>query len=199
MAERLAPPVAPEDDDPTKPLVAPKTITVAVALAILGGALYLFVGLASLMTTGTAIDSALATYTTQVAECQDKVGGIGDQVTATPSDDLKSLADKCKGYRQLTDADVASAKTQLTVTSIVVGLLGLVGIAAGWFLRVGAKWAKRVVMGLVALAFVGTLLLGLGSPLLLVGTLLLAVALMLTIVGKGGLYFVRVANRRRPA
>jgi len=197
MAERLTPPVVPEDDDPTQPLVAPTAVRVAVVLAIVAGALYLFIGLVGAFNTTSAIDAQVANYNAKIVECQEKVGGIGDQVTTTPADAVKDLATTCAKLQPITPAVIQSAKTQNLLFAVIIALMGAAAVGAGWFLRAGAKWAKRVLIGLIALAFVGTLLLGIGNLLLLVGTLLLAVAVMLTIVGRGGVYFTRVANRRR--
>jgi hypothetical protein len=197
LAERLAPPVVPEDDDPSQPLVPPTAVKSAVVLAIVAGALYLFIGLVGAFNTNSAIDVQVNNYNAKIVECQEKVGGIGDQVTATPADDVKDLAATCKTLQTLTPEVIQSAKTQNLLFAVIIALMGVAAVAAGWFLRAGAKWAKRVLIGLIALAFIGTLLLGIGNLLLLVGTLLLAIAVMLTIVGRGGVYFSRVANRRR--
>jgi hypothetical protein len=193
-------PVAAEPDDPSKPLVTPGGVKAAVLLALLGGLLYMFTAVASLVSLDQQITEAVANYNTayatQVTECQEKVGGIGDQVTATPGEGLQDLANTCKQVRQLTQADIDGARQSAIVTSIVVLVVGLAAVVAGWFLRSGVKWARLTVMGVVVLAFIGTLMLGISSPLLLIGTLLLAVALMLTFLGKGSLFFQRAAARR---
>src|SRR6185312_11479421 len=137
LAERLAPPVVPEDDDPTQPLVPPTAVKTAVILAVVAGALYLFIGLVGAFNTNSAIDV---------------------QVAATPAADLTDLATTCKGLQPLTPDLIQSAKTQNMLFAVIIALMGAAAVAAGWFLRAGAKWAKRVLIGLIGLAFVGTLL-----------------------------------------
>jgi hypothetical protein len=119
---------------------------------------------------------------------------------ADPPADLADLASSCKKGTVYTDAELedmrSKAVTYNVILSLVVALMGVASIAAGWYLRAGAKWAKRVLIGVIVLAFAGTLLFGIAQLLWLVATLVIAVALMLTVIGKGGQYFARVAMRR---
>jgi hypothetical protein len=141
----------------------------------------------------------VATYNASIADCQAKVGGIGDAVQTPPdtaSADDKAFADSCKGYKVLTQDVIDSAKTQNMIISVVIVVIGLLAAAGGWFLRAGARWARLMVVGAVLLSVIITMLFQVSNLFTLVATLLIVVAVMLSFIGKGGVYFARMRARR---
>lgn len=197
LSSALTPPPI-EEDDPSKPLVVPAGIKASMVLALLGGLIYLFVGSATVVLHNQQIDSYRVAYATEVAKCE-AVGGIGTSVVATPAPDQTELATTCKGYRTMQDQDWSSLTTQLVMFGLVFAAMGAAAIAAGWFIRAGAIWARRVLIGVVAVAFILTLLFAVSGWPTMLATLLLAIALMLSFIGRGGAYIGRVKARRKAA
>lgn len=201
------------DPDDASPIVRPRSITIAVVFGALAAVLILFSGVSLLASAdrlvGDAVKSNEAQLTAAIKQCTDDpaIGGIGSAVPSTISGTptltspiaATSMGEVC---RKLTSdkvpADqIASAKTQLRVFSVVFILVGLGIGAASYYLRRGAKWARR---GLIAAALVMlliTMMIGMYTMLTLIGMLLAVVALVLIFVGKGGMFFARVANQRK--
>ncbi len=187
-----------EEDDTSKPLVVPTGIKAAMVLSLIGGLIYLFVGTATVVLHNQQIDSYRVAYASEVAKCE-AVGGIGDAVTTTPAPDQAELATTCKGYRTMQAQDWSGLTTQLVLFGLLFAAMGAASIAAGWFIRTGALWARRVLIGVVAVAFILTLLFAVSGWPTMLATLLLAVALMLSFIGKGGIYIARTKARRKAA
>jgi hypothetical protein len=82
------------------------------------------------------------------------------------------------------------------IISAVIVVIGLLAAVGGWFLRAGARWARLMVVGAVLLSVIITMLFQVSNLFTLVGTLLIVVAVMLSFIGKGGVYFARMRARR---
>ncbi len=193
----MTPAPLPEDDG--LPISPPRTVNIATALCLIGALIFIFIGAVSLFTADEQLDQAVATYNASIADCQAKVGGIGDAVQTPPdtaSADDKAFADSCKGYKVLTQDVIDSAKTQNMIISVVIVVIGLLAAAGGWFLRAGARWARLMVVGAVLLSVIITMLFQVSNLFTLVATLLIVVAVMLSFIGKGGVYFARMRARR---
>lgn len=192
----MTPPPLPEDDG--QPIKPPGQVTAATVLAMLAGLVFLVIGGFSLLTTNDQLNTAVASYNQAISECTTKFQGIGDAVVVPPgaSADDTSAADVCKQYRPLTDETISSAKTQNIMISVVIVIIGVVALAGGWFLRVGARWSRLAVAGAVVISVILTMAFQVSNLLTLVATLLLIVAVMLCFVGKGAVYFARLKARR---
>src|SRR5664279_6423126 len=139
----MTPAPLPEDDG--LPISPPRTVNIATALCLIGALIFIFIGAVSLFTADEQLDQAVATYNASIADCQAKVGGIGDAVQTPPdtaSADDKAFADSCRGYKVLTQDVIDSAKTQNMIISAVIVVIGLLAAGGGWFLRAGARWAR---------------------------------------------------------
>ena len=66
----------------------------------------------------------------------------------------------------------------------------------GWFLRAGVRWSRLMVVGAVLVSVILTMMFSVQNLFTLVGTLLIVVAVMLSYIGKGGVYFARMRARR---
>jgi len=193
----MTPAALPEDDG--SPIPPPRTVNIATALSMVGALIFLFIGGVSLFTADSQLDQAVATYNSNIADCQTKFGGIGDAVVTPPdtaSADDKAQAESCKGYKVLTQDVIDSAKTQNMIISAVIVVIGLLAAVGGWFLRAGARWARLTVVGAVLLSVIITMLFQVSNLFTLVATLLIVVAVMLSFIGKGGVYFAQMRRRR---
>lgn len=199
----FAPQQLPEDDG--RPIVAPRSILIASALSLVCGVILAFLSVLGLTQLGSYeadFDKAVADYRTQTSQCVTDVGGFGSSLVIPPgvSDDQKARYETCQQYVTYSDADIASIresqKTQNIVVIAVLMIIGLAAVAAGWFLRSGARWTRRTILGLVIVLLASIMLRVLGSILILGASLLLVVAVMLSFVGAGGLFFARHRARR---
>lgn len=196
----FAPQQLPEDDG--KPIVAPRSILIASALSLVAGVLMSFLAIMSIVQFNSQFDLTVQTYKDEVANCTSQYGTVGSSITvpANGTDDEKSKAQLCQSLQNYTDADFAnfrdSARTQGYVIGGVILIAGLASIAAGWFLRSGAAWARRVLIGAVVVTLGGIMLLSIQNIFLLGASLLLVAAVMLSFVGGGGLFFARHRARR---
>ena len=75
--------------------------------------------------------------------------------------------------------------------------LAVAAIAGAAFLLKGSKWARRVLVGVAVLILGIAMLLQVSTVMTLAATLLLVVCILLVYVGKGGLYFARLAMQNR--
>lgn len=189
------PPLAPDDG---KPLVRPTGVTVATALAIAAGAIFVLIGGYSVATTDSQLDVAVANYNSAIADCTTNFGGIGDAVVvpAGASTDLTNQAEQCKSYLALTDDAISSARTQNMLISSIVAVIGIIALVAAWFLRTGARWGRIGLVVAVLLSVVLSMLFQVSNLFTLGASLMLIVAVMLCFIGKGGVYFARVKARR---
>ena len=192
----LTPPPLPPDDG--KPLVRPNSTTIATALAVAAGAIFIFIGGLSLATTDAQLDEAVAKYNEAVVDCTNRFGGIGESVVvpAGASTDDTNLAEQCKGYVALTPDAVSSARTQNILISSIVVVVGVIAIASAWFVRSGNRWGRIGLAVAVILSVLLSLMFQVSNLFTLVASLMLIVAVMLCFVGKGGVFFARVKGRR---
>ena len=192
----LVPPALPPDDG--KPLVRPTTVLVASILALLAGAVFTFLGAASIITLDSQVDLAVSQYNKAVDDCRANYGGIDGAATAPAgaSTDDTNAAQNCNSLTPLTEDMVSSYRTSNIVFGAIFVVLGLIAAVGGWFLRSGNRWARFAVIGVVIINVVFSVMLGASNILILGGTLLLIVAVMLCFIGKGGVFFSRVKSRR---
>ncbi|GGM04049.1 hypothetical protein [Nakamurella endophytica] len=216
-------PVLPEDDG--SPIVRPRSVLVAMVLTMLSGLVFLFVGLVSVASAGSQVDQLRTAYADVVQQCQNSYGTYGSAVssiaateqptptptpgavatpspgaTATPSAtaSLTGLASTCVQLTSpnITDAQAGSYRTQISVLSAIIAVIGIAALVGGWFLRGGAKWSRRLLIAAAVVSMLLALLLQVSTTLTLLATFLLVVGILLTFVGKGGMYFLRLAARR---
>src|SRR4051794_26591185 len=147
----MAPPI-PADDG--QPLRRPPSVTVASVLVMVAAVMFMLIGVLSVSSTGSQANSYRTFYSSAVKQCTDVVGGIGTAVpttVATPTAGvttplaLTALPNSC---RQITAATLSagalsSYKTTLVVFSVLLGGIGLVTRACGWFIRAGGAGATR--------------------------------------------------------
>ena len=193
----MTPPPLPVDDG--QPLKPPRTVVAATVMAILAGVVFLFIGGVSLATTDTQLDNAVKTYNDAVAQCVSDFGGIGDTVVvpAGASTDDTNRAESCKQYRPLTPETISGARTQNIIISAIIVVVGLIAAVGGWFLRSGTGWSRLTVAGAVVLSIILTLVFQVSNLFTLVATLLPIIAVMLSYIGKGGVYFAQLKARRK--
>lgn len=204
FARAITPPVVLEDEDPDQPLVAPRTVTIASIIALLAAALYIFIGVQTFLATSSdqARVDYVADYDRFVAECTTKVGGVGAAAKepADATDEIKRWVQPCASLTQSVDEMFDRAVTQARIGASVLLVIGLVTAAAGWFLRTGAMWARRTLVGIVVVNMLITMFMpAMGNLLTMVAALLLVAAVLLTYLGKGGVFFARAALRRKAA
>lgn len=196
----FAPQQLPEDDG--KPITAPRSILIASALSLVAGVLMAFLAVMSVVQFNAQFDLTVQTYKDEVANCQSQFGAVGSSVAVPEggTDDQKSKAQLCQTLQNYNDADYQgfrdTARTQSFVLGGLILVYGLAAIAAGWFLRSGAAWPRRVLIGVVVLTLATIMLMGIQNIFLLGASLLLVAAVMLTFVGRGGLFFARHRARR---
>lgn len=207
LSAALTPPVI-EDDDPSKPLVAPRGIIVSTVLSILAGLLFIYMGAMSLTNLNSDLDRAVTAYQEDTAKCKQEFGqsgGSGINGQAKPAEnaaqDVKDRAANCNKYTSATVTQEMrdNAKSRTTIISVAFVVLGFAAVSAGWFLRQGAAWARRLLVGVVAVTMIATMFLGVSNLLTLLATVGLVVAVLLSYLGKGGVFFARALARRRAA
>jgi hypothetical protein len=203
----MSAPIVIEDDG--QPILRPRIIDVAFVLIAIGAILLLLVGGGAIATSGSQLDNVASEYKQVIGQCQTSLGGYGTTIptTASPvpaptSGDLvtntSSLVQFCHSATSatLTDADRASFRSSILISAAVSLIFGIAAAVGGWFFRGGIRWARRLLIGVVVLSLLGTFL-GIGSSLFsLLATLLLVVGLVLSFVGKGSVFFLRVQLRR---
>ncbi len=187
-------PMPPEDDDDTGPLPVPKTVTIATVLSILGGLLFLYQGVGGLTLLSRLVSQSKDGYNTDVKGCINDVGGIGTAVTGTAPADKVSY---CKSLPTMDAAAWDSYRSTLTVLFVAFTIIGIASVAAGWFLRRGARWARRVLIAVTVVTVIAAMLLRISGPLSLAGTVGVLAAVVLCYIGSGGLYFTRMHTRKK--
>lgn len=196
----MTPAPLPEDDG--LPIAPPRTINIATALCLIGALIFIFIGTVSLLNADEQLNQAVSNYEAGAKDCEDQGIGIGEAAKAAPdtaSAEDKAFADNCKNYTyglKVPQDVIDSFKTQNTIISAVIIMVGLLAGAGGWFLRAGARWARLMVIGAVLLSVILTMLFQVSNLFTLVATLLIVVATMLSFIGKGGVYFARIRARR---
>ena len=196
----FAPQQLPEDDG--TPIVAPRSILIASALSLVAGVLMAFLAVMSIIQFSSQFDLTVQTYKDEVANCQSQFGAVGSSVAVPEggTDGQKSQAQLCQTLQNYTDADYQgfrdTARTQSFILGGAILIFGLASIAAGWFLRSGVAWARRVLIGVGVLTLASIMFFGIQNIFLLGASLLLVAAVMLSFVGRGGLFFARHRARR---
>lgn len=191
----MTPPPLPEDTG--GPIFRPRSVLIAVVLAILSGAILLFVGVSSALATNATTASTVNNINAAIATCQSEGIGTGSTVVIPTegSDDVKNKAATCQGLTAPTDEQIASAKRLNVILSLVVAVVGAGAVAGGVLVHRGRRKGRTVMVVSVGVLVALTLFLSIQNPLLLVATLFLVVAVMLTFIGRGNLYFVMLRRR----
>ncbi|HEY5882829.1 MAG TPA: hypothetical protein VIU11_28240 [Nakamurella sp.] len=192
----LTPAPLPPDDG--KPLVRPNNVTIATVLAIAAGAVFVLIGGFSIVTTDDQLNQAIAQYNANISDCTNQFGGIGDAVVVPTgaSSDVTNQAEACKTYIPLTPEAISGARTQNIMISAIVVVVGLIALAAGWFVRSGNRWGRTGLVVAVLLSVVLSMMFQVSNLFTLGASLMLIVAVMLCFIGKGGVFFARVKARR---
>lgn len=190
LSAALTPPPIPDDD--TGPLRPPKGVMVGVVLAIIGGVLFLLQGVMGLTNLDFVVTQSQQAYGDQVTKCQ-QVGGIGTAVTATTPTDL---VDTCKRLAPYESADWDSLRSVYVGLFVVFVLLGLAAITAGWFLRAGAAWSRRVLVTITIITVLGAMFLQISGLITLAATMAVLIAVVLCYLASGAQYFLRVKARK---
>ncbi len=199
-------PAIPVDDG--EPLFRPRSVTVASVLVMVAAMMFLLIGVLSVSSTGSQADSYRSFYNSAVKQCTATLGGIGTAVpttVATPSAGpttplaLTALPNSCRQITEstLSAAALSSYKTTLVVFSVVLIVIGIVTAAAGWFMREGRKWTRRVLIGVVLVQLVLAFLFQVSNTVTLFATLLIVIGLSTTFLGKASGYFMGVALRKK--
>jgi hypothetical protein len=199
-------PAIPADDG--EPIYRPRSVTIASVLVMVAAVMFLLIGALSATSTGKQGDSYRTFYNSAVKQCTDLVGGIGTVVpttVATPTAGpttplaLTALPNSCRQITEstLSDSALSSYKTTLVVFSVVLIVIGLITGAAGWFMREGRKWTRRVLIGVVLIQLVLAFLFQVSNTVTLFATLLIVVGLSMTFLGKASGFFMSVALRKK--
>ncbi len=199
-------PAIPADDG--QPIVRPRSVLVASVLVMVAAVLFLLIGALSVSSTGSQARSYQTFYASAVKQCTQNVGGIGTAVptsVATPTAGpttplaLTALPSSCRKITEptLSAAALSSYKTTLLIFSVVLILVGLVTGAAGWFMREGRKWTRRVLIGVVLVQLVLAFLFQVSNTVTLFATLLIVIGLAMTFLGKAAAFFMGVALRKK--
>ncbi|MBN9608783.1 MAG: hypothetical protein BGO26_11905 [Actinobacteria bacterium 69-20] len=192
LSAALSPQPIPEND--TGPLTAPRGVLAATVLSILAGVIYIFSGGLGISRLSSMLAQSKTQYQTWIKDCTSKFGGIGTSAI-TQSSPTGSAA-TCQGLREMTTADWSSFRTASLVVSVVFLLMGVALVLAGWFLRFGRRWARRVLVGVAIITVLAAMMLGMTSPIILGATLLMIIGVLLCYLSSGATYFLRVAARR---
>ena len=192
--------VVPLPADDGQPIVRPRGVTIASVFGIVAGVVFLFAGVLGFAQTNAALDYAIKQNAASLASCSKTfgdgtAGGYGTTLTTPTVASLTSTAANCRSLAVPTQADKDGFKTTQHVFGVIFALIGLLFIAAGWYLRQGAKWAKRTLVIGGAILLLAAALLKLSTPITLLGTLLVAISVVMTYIGKNSAYFLRVAMR----
>ncbi|SDO95254.1 hypothetical protein SAMN04515671_2458 [Nakamurella panacisegetis] len=187
--------VIPLPVDDGQPIVRPRGVTIASVLAIVAGVIFLLGGALGFATAPSLLDSAVKQYNAGISSCEQTFGGHGSTLATPTVASLTSSAAVCRSSTDLTQSDKDGFLKSQRTFGVIFVVIGLVVGAAGWFLRNGARWAKRTLVIGGALLLLAAALLKLSTPITLVATLLMAIAVVMTYVGKNAAFFMRVAMR----
>ena len=97
----------------------------------------------------------------------------------------------------MTPETISAARTQNIIISAIIVVVGLIAAAGGWFLRTGRRMEpadgrrRRGAVGHPHHVF------QVSNLFTLVATLLMIIAVMLSFIGKGGVYFAQLKARRK--
>lgn len=191
--QSAAVPVLPADDG--KPIVRPRGVTIASVLAMVAGAIFIFAGLVGYAQTEAALTYAVNQNQTGLNTCTSTFGGYGTTVATPTAASMTSSAAACRAAQKPTQADLDGFRTTQHVFGVVFAIIGIVFAIAGWFLRTGARWAKRVLVIGGVILLLAAALAKLSTPITLLGTLVLAIAVVMTYIGRNSVYFVLINLR----
>ena len=193
-------------DDDGSPIVRPTIITVASVLAILGGVIFLYFGVGTIANRQNTVDNQKVLLADAGNQCRTYVGGIGTAVPSgvpTPTSAsgpiaATALPSQCAAITsdQIPEADAANFRSLVVKVGAVFALVGVIVGVAGWYLRQGFRWARRVLVAVAIVTLLAAALLQLSAPLTLAATLMLVIGLVMTYVGRGAVYFIQTVNRR---
>ncbi|MDQ2737805.1 MAG: hypothetical protein M3Y35_04105 [Actinomycetota bacterium] len=191
------------------PLLRPRAVTIASVLAMVAGVVFLLLGILSIASASSQVDNQAQVYVKVVAQCNQFYNGIGSSAVPTTATTPSSLATTyvaatalpgaCRGITEsrLSNSELASYRTSITVFSIVLIVVGLATAVSGWFLREGRKWSRRVLISVVLVQLILAFLFQVSNVLTLLATLLVVVALSMTFLGRASGYFLGVALRKK--
>lgn len=199
------------DPDDKTPIVRPAMVLVSMAFGILSGLIFLISGVLSGLTVSKQVDlqvtAARKTIAEATTQCEQTVGGVGSaaattlSVTPTLTSPIPAtqLVEGCKQLdpKGPPQDQIDSFRNTLTIISWVIALVGAAVLAATVQLRTGARWTRRVLVGVAVVMLGLAMFLQVSNVFTLAATLLLVVCILLVYVGKGGLYFARLAMQNR--
>lgn len=192
LSAALTPAPLPDHDD--GPLKAPKGVIAATVLSIVAGAIYILSGGLGVVTIGEMLKQSRAEYQKWIDQCTAQFGGIGTSAVTETSP--SGSAATCQGLVHMSGADWDSFKTASVIVSAVFLVMGIGLVLAGWFLRLGRTWARRVIIGVTIITVLAAMMLGMSSPIILGATLLLMISVVLCYISSGATYFLRVKSRK---
>ena len=205
LSKAMAPPII-EDDDPSVPLVRPRGVLIASILVGIAGLMFLYNGIGTLANIESNLATAEAQFPAQMAEIQTQCapyGGIGPAavIPAGASEDVTKTVQSCQGITStsVTNEMRENFRSGQRTPSIVLTVMGLIALAAGVFLFRGAPWARKLLVGLVILTMLVTMLLQISTMLTLIATLFIVAAVLMSYLGKGGVYFAKALLRQKAA
>ncbi len=192
--QTAAVPVLPPDDG--KPIVRPRGVTIASVLGMIAGAIFIFAGVVGYVQTEAALTYAVNQNQIGLDNCKATFGGFGTTLeTSTVATSLTSSAAVCRAGAIPTQADLDGFRTTQHVFGVIFAIIGIVFAVAGWFLKTGARWAKRVLVFGGVLLLLAAALAKLSTPITLLGTLVLAISVVMTYIGRNSVYFALVNLR----
>lgn len=191
--QSAAVPVLPADDG--KPVVRPRGVTIASVLAMIAGAIFVFAGIVGYAQTEAALTYAVNQNQIGLDNCKTTFGGFGTTVATPTAASMTSSAAVCRAGAVPTKGDLDGFRSTQHVFGVIFAVIGVVFAAAGWFLKYGARWAKRVLVFGGVLLLLAAALAKLSTPITLLGTLVLAIAVVMTYIGRNSVYFALVNLR----
>ena len=192
LSAALTPQPIPDND--TGPLVPPRSVIVAMVLAIVAGVVYLFAGTVSVVGLNSALQQQRTSYENQIQDCTRQFGGVGTSAITQTSP--TGAAQTCQRMLTMADSDWDNFRTASLVVAVAFLVMGALLVVAGWFLRAGRAWARRSAVTVAIITVLAALMLGVSSPILLAATLLVMVAVVLCYLASGATYFQRVKLRK---
>lgn len=162
---------------------------------MIAGVIFIFAGVLGYAQTEASLTYAVNQNQIGLDNCKTTFGGYGTTLATPTAASMTSSADVCRAGMVPTQADIDGFRTTQHVFGVVFAVIGVLFAAAGWFLKQGARWAKRVLVFGGVLLLLAAALAKLSTPITLLGTLVLAIAVVMTYVGRNSLYFALVNLR----
>lgn len=204
LSKAMAPPII-EDDDPSVPLVRPRGVLIAAILVGIAAVMFLFNGIGTLLNIESNLAAQEQQYPAFLADAGKQCapyGGIGAAATAPAdaSEDVKKLVTQCQAVSPaVTDQMRDNFRSQQRTPSIVLTVMGLIAAAAAVFLFRGAPMARKLLVGLVIITMLVTMLLQISNVFTLIATLFIVASVLMSYLGKGGVYFAKALLRQKAA